>query len=46
MWKIRFRIFLYDTILSANSCGISANASKCLADEQFMLYILAAITAL
>jgi hypothetical protein len=36
MWKIRFRIFLYATILSANSCGMSANASKCLADEQFM----------
>jgi hypothetical protein len=38
IWKIRFRIFLYATILSAKSCGISANASKCLADEQFMLH--------
>jgi hypothetical protein len=33
-----------NTILSANSCGISANASRCLADAQFISCILAAIT--
>jgi hypothetical protein len=37
-----FRIFQYATILSANTRGISANASRCLADAQFILYILTA----